>query len=211
MISMSRVAVPAIAPDGVRAHQPRLTERALVEQAAAGDSAAFGALYRHYLDDVYAYIKLRVRDVDLAEDLTQDVFMNAFRGIPRLRWQGSLAPWLLRIAHNRVANHWRSLGRSPDLVVLPAEDDPDEPRPELAAEGREGARSDALLAGAAVERSIRRLTELQQQVIALRFGAGLSLSETANVMGRSTNAVKNLQHNALASLRRQLDSDEGRP
>jgi RNA polymerase sigma-70 factor (ECF subfamily) len=52
---------------------------------------------------------------------------------------------------------------------------------------------------------MRHLTELQQQVVALRFGAGMSLQETADIMGRSVNAIKNLQHKALGALRRHLE------
>jgi RNA polymerase sigma-70 factor (ECF subfamily) len=181
-----------------------LDERELVVRAAGGDGPAFGQLYLRYVDDVYAYIQLRVRNSSLAEDLTQDVFMNAYRGLPRFQWQGSLAPWLMRIAHNRVANHWRSMGRRPELVALP-EDDPDDPRPELSEDDEQIASLLGQHVGAAeVERALSRLTDLQQQVIALRFGAGLSLLETADVMERTQNAVKNLQHNALVGLRRQL-------
>ena len=187
-----------------RTSGPDEDERVLVEQAAGGDGAAFGRLYQRYVDDVYAYVQLRVRNAALAEDLTQDVFMNAFRGMSRFRWQGSLAPWLMRIAHNRVANHWRAMGRRPEQVGLP-EDDPEDPRPELAGDD---ARIQRLLARpvgpAEIERALSRLTELQQQVIALRFGAGLTLMETADVMERTQNAIKNLQHNALVGLRRQL-------
>ncbi len=54
-----------------------------------------------------------------------------------------------------------------------------------------------------------RLTDLQQQVIALRFSAGLSIRETAEVMQRSEGAIKNLQHHALRALRRELGPAEG--
>lgn len=186
-------------------------ERGLVERAQAGDRAAFGQLYQRYVDDVYAYVRLRVRNDAVAEDLTQDVFMNAFRGLPGFRWQGAFVPWLLRCAHNRVANHWRSVGRRPDQVMLPSEEDGDRPMPELACDPEPVDESlDLQLGAEQVNAAMVRLTDLQQQVIALRFGAGLSLAETAEVMSRSQNAIKNLQHNALAALRRNLPAPEPR-
>jgi RNA polymerase sigma-70 factor (ECF subfamily) len=156
---------------------------------------------------VYAYIALRVRDSALADDLTQDVFVSAWRSLAGFQWQGSLAPWLMRIAHNRIANHWRTQGRRPEQVSLPSGDDPDDPRPEFA--DAESPSDDASLGlgSADLSRAMERLTDLQRQVIALRFGAGLSLAETADMLQRTQNAVKNLQHNALANLRRHLPSE----
>ncbi len=182
-------------------------ERALVVRGQAGDRQAFGQLYQRHVDGVYAYIALRVRDSALADDLTQDVFVSAWRSLAGFQWQGSLAPWLMRIAHNRIANHWRTQGRRPEQVSLPSGDDPDDPRPEFA--DAESPSDDASLGlgSADLSRAMERLTDLQRQVIALRFGAGLSLAETADMLQRTQNAVKNLQHNALANLRRHLPSE----
>lgn len=211
-------------PDEPREGAPRDAsgaerERLLVERAVAGDREAFGLLYERTVDDVYSYVRLRVRDTVLAEDLTQDVFLRALRALDTFEWRGSLLPWLIRIAHNRIANHWRSVGRSPHLAPLP-EDDPAQPQPELADPAAASAIEPTLMPRD-FDQHLARLTALQREVIALRFGAGLSLAETADLLGRSTNAIKNLQHNALASLRRRLGAvlassvptadDTGRP
>ncbi len=199
-LPVTRVApvLPVTAPAAAHAEQD------LVERAQGGDRAAFGQLYQRHIDAVYAYIALRVRDGALAEDLTQDVFLSAWRSLGGFQWQGSLAPWLMRIAHNRIANHWRTQGRRPEQVSLPSGDDPNDPRPEFAAPELPERGSDLSLSSADLSKAMARLTSLQQQVIALRFGAGLSLAETADVLQRTQNAVKNLQHNALANLRRHL-------
>lgn len=183
-------------------------ERMLVARGQAGDRAAFGQLYQRHVDGVYAYIALRVRDAGLAEDLTQDVFLSAWRSLGSFTWQGSLAPWLMRIAHNRIANHWRTQGRRPELVSLPSGEDPDDPRPEFADQAAEPSAAGTVLGAADLSQAMARLTELQRQVIALRFGAGLSLAETAAALQRTQNAVKNLQHNALANLRRHLPLED---
>lgn len=182
-------------------------EALLVERASAGDRAAFGQLYQKHVEAVFAYVQLRVRDRTVAEDLTQDIFINAFRALAngRFVWQGSFAPWLLRCAHNRVVNHWRSMGRQPEVSALPDEREEEFAGPELADDmvPLDEALANQLTSDA-INSAMTGLTELQQQVMSLRFGAGLTLTETAATLGRTPNAVKNLQHNALVSLRRVL-------
>lgn len=199
--------LPPGAPDAGAFTEGPHGEHALVLRGQAGDRQAFGQLYQNHIEAVYAYIALRVRDAALAEDLTQDVFVSAWRSLAGFRWQGSLAPWLMRIAHNRIANHWRTQGRRPEQVSLPGGDDPDDPRPEFADSATPSDDADLGLGSADLSRAMERLTDLQRQVIALRFGAGLSLAETADMLQRTQNAVKNLQHNALANLRRHLPSE----
>lgn len=180
------------------------SEHAIVQRAARGDQAALGALYQRYVDDVFGYVQLRVRDRALAEDLTHDVFLSAFAALPRFRWQGSLGPWLMRCAHNRVANHWRSQGRQPEQLSILHEDESEERSSVLAVHIDLDEALALRLTTDEILAAMSRLTDLQQQVVALRFGAGLSLAETAEIMQRSVNAVKNLQHHAVAGLRRHL-------
>ena len=161
---------------------------------------------------MHRYLLQRLRDPQQAEDLTQDVFVNALRALADFQWQGAFRPWLLRVAHHRLVNHWRTLGRRPQLADLPEdaapEDDPSA-GPELADELDLGALVALRLDSAAAEMAIARLTELQQQALALRFGLELSVAETAAVMGRSQSAVKNLQFSALGHLRTALRREDG--
>jgi len=189
-------------------------ERQVVERAKRGDGDAFEVLYRAYVDRVYAYIAFRVRQQQLAEDLTQEVFIQALRAIGGFDWRGSLAPWLLRIARNTIVDHWRRMGRRADrsLSTVEAGEDGDEESligrmPD--AHGEEGvAWAEAALDREQFVRAAAGLTALQQQVLALRFAAELSIKETAEIMGRSEGAIKNLQHHALRALRRELGWDE---
>lgn len=187
-----------------------LGDRELAERAARGDARAFGELYHRYLNDVLRYLLLRVGDRALAEDLTQDVFTSAFRAMPLFQWQGPIRPWFLRCAHNRVANHWRSVQRSPRQAELPDAADEDRDARELAdpTDSIQGLLT--RLGSEGLLRAMETLTPLRREVLALRFGAELSVAETAEWMGRSEAAVKNLQFAALGALRaRLLEKGEG--
>ncbi len=186
-------------------------ERRLVGLAAKGDTRAFGELYQRHVDRVFSFIVFRVRDRALAEDLTQDVFVQMMRALEGFDWQGSLAPWLMRIARNTVIDHWRRQGRRPERAVSLTEsvgDDDEGGRLDrlVDEQGEEDvSRAESVLDRARLMEASESLTDLQRQVVALRFGSGLSIRETADVMDRSEGAIKNLQHHALRALRKALD------
>jgi RNA polymerase sigma-70 factor (ECF subfamily) len=168
----------------------------LVERAQSGDQNAFAQLYDRYLDQIYGYIRRRVGRTDVAEDLTSDVFLRAYRNLPRFEWQGvDLGAWLTTIARNRVNDHFkssrfrleRSVGEFYENDPRPSIDDP-----ERIAEAREMARS---LASA-----LERLKDEHREVIELRFVHGLDVAATAAVMDRTVGATKALQYRALKAL-----------
>lgn len=179
-------------------------DRALVALAQGGDARAFGALYERHLDAIHLYIRLRVGDPQLAEDLTHDTFVAAYRALPAFEWQGALAPWLLRCAHNRVANHWRTRQRRPPPDPLPDDDDPRADAWLRDADQRAIERAEQWAEWRRLEAAMSGLTDLQRQVIVLRFVLERSVAETAAVLERSPSAVKNLQLAALARFRAAL-------
>jgi len=171
-------------------------EGALLERARAYDPAALGELYDRYAARMYAYIYRRVGDAAQAEDLTSELFLRVLQAVQNERaWRDSFVAWLYRIAHNLVVDMYRR--RPPPLVALddlPLESDADDP-----AEALQEAADRAGLRAAVVQ-----LTSDQQQVLALRYGEGLTAKETAVIMQKTTGAVEAMQHRALAALRRAL-------
>ncbi len=174
---------------------------ALVKQAQGGDVVAFSGLYEQYYDSIFRYVSFRTGSVSDAEDITAEVFVRMIESIHRFKWQGHpFSSWLFRIAHNLVVDFYRKRGRRQTVSL-----DSVSPVMEAAAFDAD-AHLDIELTMEEVRGAMEGLTELQREVITLRFGAGLSVAETASAVGRKVNAVKALQHAGLKKLRRELTS-----
>lgn len=166
----------------------------LVRRAASGDCDAFGEIYGRYLDRIYRYILYQVGDGMTAEDLTEEVFLKAWKALKNYRGHGKAFPsWLYRIAHNHVIDHWRSRARqeSPYTDAMVSVDGPEEE-----AEKRE--------LQAELAQALSHLPAEQAQVIVLKFIEGLETSEVARIMKKSQGAVRIMQMRALANLRQRL-------
>jgi RNA polymerase sigma-70 factor, ECF subfamily len=178
----------------------------LVAAAQAGDGEAFGQLYDRYVDVVHRYIAYRVGNHALTEDLTSETFLRALRRITTYSWQGrDFGAWLVTIARNLIADHFKSnryrleLSTS-DLVAAGAEHATDGPE-------------DQVLAGithASLLDAVKRLGSEQQECIVLRFLQGMSVAETAAVLGKNEDAVKALQYRAVKALGRLLPAELAR-
>ncbi|TGA96694.1 ECF subfamily RNA polymerase sigma factor, BldN family [Streptomyces sp. MZ04] len=173
----------------------------LVERAQAGESDAFGRLYDQYSDTVYRYIYYRVGGKATAEDLTSETFLRALRRISTFTWQGrDFGAWLVTIARNLVADHFKSSRFR--LEVTTGE--------MLDANEVERSPEDSVLeslSNAALLDAVRRLNPQQQECVTLRFLQGLSVAETARVMGKNEGAIKTLQYRAVRTLARLLPDD----
>ena len=171
-------------------------EEMLVRGAKEGDQTAFAQLYEGHFDRVYRYVALRIGDKIEAEDMTQQVFLNALHSISTFRWKGvPFAAWLFRIAHNQVVDYLR---KKTKRAAVPLNESlvSSDSNPQLMAEHSMDV--EQLLS------ATRRLTEAQREVISLRFAGGLSIAQVAKIMGKSQGAVKALQHSAIVALRKIL-------
>ncbi len=176
---------------------------ALVRAAQEGNLAAFGQVYEAYYLRVYRYAAARVGQGAEAEDVAQEVFLKALNSLHKFKFSGPpFAAWLFRIAHNLIIDRARHMKAASAATSGP----PADLDQALGVAGDDNVEEQALLSldMEALREALGKVTKLQRQVIELRFIAGLSLAETAGVMGRKENAVKALQHSALGALRRLL-------
>lgn len=174
-------------------------EQSWVELARSGDPEAIGWLYEQYFDRIYRYVSLKVGDPTEAEDITEQVFLKMIEGVGNFKWQGSsFASWLYRIAHNQVIDIQRHNSRRP-LVPL-------EPMgnllPSLGKDPHDLAEESMFRDY--LRHALGNLTDLQSQVIMLKFGAGLRNAEVAAILGRTEGAIKALQYSALKNLNKHL-------
>lgn len=165
-------------------------ERLLIE-AAQQDPARFVDLYQDNFERVYAFVSRRVHAREDVEDITSEVFQRAFENLARFEWRGTpFVAWLYRIAANIVADRWQSLAREngrPATDIPSVEFDEDE---------IERTERRALLFC-----NVAKLPAEQRLVIEMRFIEEKSVREIAEALGKSTGAVKQLQHRACQKLR----------
>lgn len=171
-----------------------------VRKAQTGDMVQVGVLYEHYHVGVFRYLYYMLGDHQLAEDLTSEVFLRMIHSLRSYRLQGSpFRAWLYQIARNLAVDHVRRARRWEQVQVsenLPAAgDDP----VSVVEQGLDSER---------LQRCLSLLNPDQRSVLILRFVVGLPISETAEVLHKSLDAVKALQRRGLAALRDMLSNWE---
>ena len=194
--------VPSTDDDpALRAPLAELSDRRLVELCLAGRVEAFDAVVERHQRSVYQLCFRFARRHEDAADLTQEVFLRAYRGLRRFRGDASLATWLYRIGVNVCLNHV-SAKRAPetaldDAPALPAAgDDP----ASAFAKARESAR---------VRRAVARLPPKQRATLILRVYQDLPHREIAAALGTTVGAVKANFFHALGNLKRLLADEAG--
>ena len=182
------------------------SEEDLVRRAKQQDQEAFTRLYEDYFDKIYRYIVIKVGNETEAEDMTQQVFLNALQSISSFKWQGvPFSAWLYRIAHNQVVDHLRKKTKRPATFEDP---------PIYVSDGNKYSDPQKMTEhNMNMEQLVsasEQLTEAQREVISLRFTSDLSTAEVAKIMGKSEGAIKALQHSAIVALRKVLvvETDE---
>lgn len=167
-----------------------------LEKLSRLDPQVIGAVYDRYFSEVYRYVLYRVGDQKTAEDIASDVFVRLLESAEKGRAPDSnLKAWLISTASHAAADQFRKKYRKPEETISDSLPDLG-PDPVSEVVSREQNR--------AVQSAYEKLTPEQQHVIALRFGQGYSLEETASFMNKNVNAVKALQFRALAALQREI-------
>jgi RNA polymerase sigma-70 factor, ECF subfamily len=170
--------------------QVDLSDEQLI-RAAQANPQAFDALYRRYVERIYAYLYCFTHDAHEAEDITSQTFLSAWKGLRHYRERGTFAAWLFHIARNKAHDLHRQ--KHPKITLDDIGDLTVELDPAVGFEKEETLRRVILLIG--------RLDPEQIDLLRLHFGAGLSYAEIGSLLGRSTEATKMVFHRLFQKLR----------
>lgn len=172
-------------------------EDKLLTSARRGDKRAIAEIYDRYFPPIYNFIRLRVEDRSVAEDLASEVFVKFISAVQkRTAPRQSLRGWLFRVARNLLHDHYGSAERIftdslEEWIPVVYENDPEIEFIRMVSAER-------------AQNALRMLVAEQQEVLILRFEHELNLQETADIMGKSVGAIKQLQFRAVNTLRQIL-------
>jgi RNA polymerase sigma-70 factor (ECF subfamily) len=173
-------------------------ELTLLHRARALDQDALAQIHERYYIAVFRYIDYRVQDMQTVEDLTSEVFIRFLNAIrDRHAPQNSIQGWLIGVAKNVLKEYYRQNHRD-NWSILEDEQAGSAPSPAEV--------TDTNLMNEQLRKAMQALTEDQQQVLALRFGFGMPISQVSKAMQKSEGAIKMLQARAVAHLTQILQS-----
>ena len=193
---MKESIIPTNFQRGAALLMPTTDDRRVLDGLRDLDQQVIGSVYDQYFSEIYRYVLYRIGDATLAEDIASDVFVRLLEAAQGGRApQTNLKGWLIGTASHIVMDYLRKKYRRPEEALSDSMPDPGS---NIASEvdQREQNRT--------VNDAYAQLTPEQQNVLALRFGQGYSLEETATFMNKNVNAVKALQFRALAALQREV-------
>lgn len=168
----------------------------LIRKSKNGDAEAFGELYERYAEVIFRYVYSHLDSRLDAEDLTEDIFMRAWKALDKYDERGlPFSAFLFRSARNSLIDYYRQ--HKPLQSIEDLELHSNEPDPEELVSDR--------LSNADLKKAITGLREDYRSVLIFRFLSGYSPEETAQVMQRSIGAVRVLQHRALLALKEVLE------
>ncbi len=171
----------------------------LLERSRQLDATALMQVYDYFYPEVYRYLRFRLQEDQLVEDLSAEVFLQFLDALYKGRGPDrNLRGWLLGTASNLVVDHLRRKYRRKEQPL------DDKHENEISNDETPESSWEEISLKQDVRKALQKLTHEQQHVLALRFADDRSLEETANAIGKNVNAVKALQFRALGALRRHL-------
>lgn len=193
-------------PDDVEILSPE-SERDLLRRAQAGEEEAFGTLMRTHYEPTFRLVQSIVRDEHAARDVCQEIWLAAWRNLPKFRGEAKFSTWIHPIAVRRAIDHLRSRQRwSKRFLPFLASDDEDEgvSTPEPVAESDPRQEVEKGERAARFGRAIEALPPKHRAVLALREVNGLSYDEIAQALGIRRGTVMSRLFNARRMLAQKL-------
>lgn len=177
--------------DSIRNATGRLLEQAIVVRCQARDDTAFEELVKMFGERISYYVRRLVDDAHDADDIVQDVWVDVYRSIPRLRSPGAFRVWLYRIARDKVYSAFRKRNRW--MTLAQDEEIADEARDEPSFSAADAAR---------IHQGLQELPPAQREVLVLRFIEHMSYEEIAAATGCLIGTVRSRIHYAKQTLKK---------
>ncbi len=172
-------------------------EEQVLKRAIQGEASAFGLLYDKYQPRLYRFIYLKVSHREEAEDLTHQVFLNAWQNIQHFHDQGlPISSWLYHIARNKVIDYYRTRKYTANIDEVSEELFQDEHDP--------ASQTHKKMLLEQITAVLHELTQDQQDIIIMRFVEELTNKEIARIMDKHIGTVRVLQHRALKHLQKHI-------
>ena len=177
----------------------------LVNKPRTGDKDALTELYGVFREKIYRYVFFKCGNHADAEDITNEVFLRMIQSIANFQWKGiGFSSWLFKIASNLVVDYYRNKSRR-NIESIEDRDYIGETNWEQISEFLDN--RDLFQA---IYKDTEDLTDLQKEVVNLRFVGDLSLKETAEAMSKNVNSVKAIQHAAIKKLKEKVQENNKR-
>ena len=185
----------------------KLSDQELVSLYLEGDHKSFEILIAKHKQKIYAFILSKIRDRDLAEDVFQDTFIKVINSLQKGRYneEGKFLPWVMRIAHNLVIDHFRksnkmrTISTKDDFNIFDVIHD-------------ESKNAEEVLVNGQIYTDLRKLIEClpedQKEVLKMRYYSDLSFKEISESTGVSINTALGRMRYALINLRKLIDKNQ---
>ncbi len=168
----------------------------MISRAQNGDKTVLSVLYERYRDSIFRFLYYRVGNIQVAEDLTSEVFLRMIRAIGGYRSRGvAFDAWLFQIARNQAIDYYRKQEREQNVTL--------EDEILMSNDGVEKM-IDGQFNSQRLAKALRHLNEAQRDVIVLRFVNEMPISQVAQTLHKSEDSVKALQRRGLIALREIL-------
>lgn len=176
------------------------SDEELVKLVQAGRQEAFTALYERYLPVVFRRIRYLIPETDV-EDVTQEVFIDVIRSLPRFRGESLFRTWLQTLVKREIADYYRQRGRKNQQEALSLDDQQYEQQVSKLAAPQNPVDSDQRIL---LQQALHELPEHYQDVLLLRFAEDLQFNQISEQMNLSFEATKSLFRRATAALAQQM-------
>jgi len=173
----------------------------IIKKAKNGDGKAFGKLYDEYMPKIYRFVFLKIGRKADAEDLTHQIFMNAWQNVDRYEFKGfPFSSWLYRIANNTVIDYYRTWKNNQSLETTKEEALTETPNFDDQLDKRLNLKI--------IKTAINKLEQDQQSVLIMKFVDDLSNKEIAEILEKSEGAIRVIQHRALKQLKNIINDSQ---